>query len=342
VREFIFQKKYMGSYCDIYLNKNISDTYFVSRNGHKIAHMDLELAIKACEQLHAKFDWTGLSMVIIQAELLPWHVLGKGLIQNEFLGYLNAHRNHLTHIENTDLYRKINTVKESAAFKEYVADKKVLSQTAVKKKYASHIVRQYDAMEKILILDLEKYKVGIDIYEQQINHFGQEIPLHFKPFNILKKVFDDGTEELPNDNLSYAAVNDDEYKTVSILSLAELDEQLKPIYQWYESLSSSMEEGIMIKPVQAFIKGLPPAFKVRNNNYLTMIYGVNFISEYEQNIYKRSIGRKLECSINDWMLNWELLKTEYRHIDKENYPFKNTVLDRILGEQIENNLDHRL
>ena len=71
-------------------------------------------------------------------------------------------------------------------------------------------------------------------------------------------------------------------------------------------------------------------------------YGVNFINEFEYNIGKRTIRRKLECSINDWMLNWELLKTKYKQIDKENYAFKNIVLDRILGEQIENTLDHRL
>jgi hypothetical protein len=42
------------------------------------------------------------------------------------------------------------------------------------------------------------------------------------------------------------------------------------------------------------------------------------------------------------MLNWELIKTPYQNISRENYAYKNIVIDRILGEQIENNLDHRL
>ena len=41
VNEFIVERKYMGSYCDIYLHKNIEDTYFVSRNGYLINHIIL-------------------------------------------------------------------------------------------------------------------------------------------------------------------------------------------------------------------------------------------------------------------------------------------------------------
>lgn len=342
VRDFIFQKKYMGSYCDIYLTKNIDDTYFVSRNGHRIAHINLDAAINACRELHSKFVWDELSIVVIQAELLPWHVLGKGLIENEFSGYLNAHKNHLNYLQQSNLYEKIEKVKESDKYKEYFLDKNELDTKSFKTKYPSHITRQYEAVASFNIIDLDKYKSGVEVFEKQINHFGKEQDLHFKPFNILKKIFDNGEEEIPNDNLSYAIVNDDEYKMVTINSLEEMESKLDAIYTWFNTLSSDLEEGIMIKPQTAFIKNLPPAFKVRNNNYLTMIYGVDFINEYEKNIYKRNIGKKLECSINDWMLNWELLKTRYTNITKKNYAFKNIVLDRILGEQIENNLDHRL
>lgn len=342
VREFVFQKKYMGSYCDIYLARNLSDTYFVSRNGHKITHIDNEAAINACIEIHSKFDWVNLSLVIIQAELLPWHILGKGLIENEFSGYLNAHKNHMNYLQHSNLYEKLVQVKNSSSYIEYNIDKQNLEPGKLKKKYVSHIIRQYDAIENFKIIDLEKYNDGIEIYEKQINHFGKEQTLHFKPFNILKKVFDNGVEEIPNNNLTYAIVNEDEFKTIKIDSIDEMELKLKPIYEWFNKLSSDLEEGIMIKPIVAFTKSLPPAFKVRNNNYLTMIYGVNFINEYESNIYKRNIGKKLDCSINDWMLNWELIKTLYQNISRENYAYKNIVLDRILGEQIENNLDHRL
>lgn len=342
VREFVFQKKYMGSYCDIYLCKNLNETYFVSRNGHKITHIENEAAINACIELHSKFKWENLSLVIIQAELLPWHILGKGLIENEFSGYLNAHKNHSYFLQKSNLYKKLELVKGSESYAMYKMDKQNLETSKLRRKYASHIIRQYEAIQNFKIIDLEKYNTGIGIYEEQINHFGKEQPMHFKPFNILKRIYDDGYEEIPNDNLSYSIVNDDDFKTVKIDTKDEMEVNLKPIYEWFNLLTSEFDEGIMIKPIVAFTKNLPPAFKVRNNNYLTMIYGVDFMNEFDSNLYKRNIGKKLDCSINDWMLNWELIKTRYKNISKENYAFKNLVLDRILGEQIENNLDHRL
>lgn len=342
VKEVIVQRKYMGSYCDIYLNKNLEDTYFVSRNGHKIDHIDLESAKEACRELHARFSWDGLSLIIIQSELMPWSALGKGLIDNEFGGYLNVHKNHYEHLANTDLYKKIAEIKESEVYKQFIEDKNRLSSKEFRAKYPHHIIRQYESLSEFKVLDLDVYKQSIDIYVTQINHFGQQGDIYFKPFNILKKVFDDGTEEFVNDNLSYKDVNDDEFLHLSITNEEELNKAIEAIYVWFSTLAQNNEEGIVIKPHRAFIKGMPPAFKVRNNQYLTMIYGVNFYDQYDYYIQKRSIGRKLECSINDWMLNWELLKVPYNEINKENYFLKNLLFDRIMGEKAEAGLDKRL
>ncbi|MBP6661233.1 MAG: hypothetical protein KA174_11160 [Chitinophagales bacterium] len=340
IKELIVQKKYMGSYCDIYLHKNLDDTYFVSRNGHKIEHIDLDGAKNACKELHQKMDWSNLSIVIIQSELMPWNVLGKNLINNEFEGYLNAHQNHLNHLQQTNLYDKIDEIKSSENYIEYIKCKKENAEKEIKKKFASHIIRQYNALDDFKILNLDKYSNGIEIYRHQIAHFGKEEKLHFKPFNILKKIFEDGSEEIVNDNLSYQQVNDDEFLLLKLENDSE--NQIKKVYNWFATLSNELEEGIIIKPRQAFIKNIPPAFKVRNNHYLTMIYGVDFIERLPVNIGKRKISKKLECSINDWMINWQLLKIKYNTINKENYLLKNLVLDRILGEQIESTLDTRL
>jgi PNKP adenylyltransferase domain, ligase domain len=342
VQEFIFQKKYMGSYCDIYLHKNITDTYLVSRNGYKISYINEEMAIAALQNLHGTLDWTNLEIVIIQSELLPWSTLGKGLIENEFKGYLQVHQTHYQYLQDNVLYNKMSAVKNSDAFKNFVADKNNLDAKLFKEKYPGHVTRQYVAILNFNVLEMDTYKNGIDTYAKQITHFGQDSDLYFKPFNILKKIFTDGTEHIVNDNFSYAQINDDEYKTIIIDITMELETQLQPIYDWYNSLCNAMEEGIMVKPKATFTRGLPPAFKIRNNNYLTMIYGVDFIKNYEENIGKRNIKRKLECSISDWMNNWELLKTKYTAINKENYAYKNILLDRILGEQTASHLDHRL
>lgn len=342
VEEIIVQKKYMGSYCDIYLHKNLSETYFVSRNGHRIDHIDLEKAIEACQELHARIDWTDLSMLIIQSELMPWSALGKGLIENEFVGYLNVHQNHYEHLAESNLYAKVEQVKQSEGYSQYVEDKAVLSSKEMSSKYAHHIIRQYESLSSFKVLNLDMYKDSIAIYEKQINHFGKQEAIHFKPFNILKKVFEDGSEEIVNDNLSYKDVNSDEFLQLSIETDEDLATAINTAYEWFESLEKNMEEGIIIKPRKAFMRGLPPAFKVRNKQYLTMIYGVNFHENYEHYVQKRNIGRKLECSINDWALNLDLLKVKHNEISKENYYLKNLVFDRIMGEKAESALDSRL
>jgi hypothetical protein len=340
--ELIFQRKYMGSYCDIYLHKNLDDTYLISRNGHKITHIDLEKAKQALVELHQRFDWDKVQLIIIQSELLPWSVLGKGLIDNDFGGYLTAHEQHYAQMSASSIYQKIADVKASDSFKAYIDDRSVLSAKDLASKYPSHIIRQYNSIDSFLVLNMPTYKKGIDTYKQQYEHFGQVGEMYFKPFNILKKIFEDGTEEFVNDNFSYQEVNDDSYKTLRIDTDLDLLTQVQPIYDWYNQLCDNLDEGIMIKPRTAFIRGIAPAFKVRNNNYLNLIYGVDFIAQYESYLDKRNVRRKIECSINDWMQNWELLNMPYHKINKENYAFKNIVLDRILGEQIENSLDHRL
>lgn len=66
------------------------------------------------------------------------------------------------------------------------------------------------------------------------------------------------------------------------------------------------------------------------------------MENFKRNLGKRKIDAKLKCSINDWMTNWKLLQIPYHEIHSENYKLKNLVLDRILGESIEDKLDMRL
>jgi hypothetical protein len=342
VSEIVVQRKYMGSYCDIYLHKNLDDTYFVSRNGYKINHIDLLAAKESCRELHARFDWEHLSLVIIQSELMPWSALGKGLIENEFEGYLNVHQNHYQHLTTSGLYDKIEKVKNLPAYKAYLADKNSLSAKELEEKYPHHIIRQYESLTAFPMLDLAVYGESLRIYETQINHFGREGAIYFKPFNILKKVFEDGTEQFVNDNLSYREVNDDAFLHLDIRTEEALEQTIAQVYDWFAVMSQNMEEGIVIKPRQAFTRNLPPAFKVRNNQYLTMIYGVDFRGHYDYYLHKRSIKGKFDCSVNDWMLNWEILKVKYKDINKENYLLKNLVFDRIMGVELVSTLVSRL
>jgi hypothetical protein len=314
----------------------------VSRNGYIVNHVDLVKAKQACAALHRRFDWSNLVTVIVQSEMMPWSAMGKALIDNEFGGYLNVHQNHCRHLMQSGLYAKIEVVKQSQPYREYMAYKAGHTEKECKEHFPSHIVRQYDALAAFKVLNLADYAKYVEIYATQLGHFGQTGDIYFKPFNILKKVFADGSELIVNDNMSYGEVNDDTYLILPTANEEEMNRTVEKVYEWFAQLEAENEEGIVIKPRQAFIKNLPPALKIRNNNYLVMIYGVDFQSNYDNYLQRRKISHKLECSVNDWMLNWEMLNVKYADIHTENYFLKNLILDRIMGEQVESTLDIRL
>ncbi|ATA68967.1 hypothetical protein CGC48_10270 [Capnocytophaga cynodegmi] len=342
VSEIVIQKKYMGSYCDIYLHKNLEKSYLVSRNGFQINHLDKEKWLNALKELHARFSWESVEIRIIQSELMPWSVLGKGLINNEFSGYYISHRTHCDYLEESDLYEKLNKIKQTTEFISFTEDAKTLSQKELKEKYPMHVIRQYEAVKKFKFLHLENYRKNIQLFKNQLDVFGKDSEIYFKPFNILKEIHSDGSETFVNDNLSFKQINDDDFLHYTFENQEDFEQKFPEIQHWVNEINQNNEEGVMIKPRTAFLSGMPPAFKVRNNNYLTLVYGVDFQDRLQEYIAKRNIKSKLKCSINDWAINQKMIKTPYKEIDEENYYFKNLILDRILGEEIEKQLDSRL
>ena len=342
VNELLVQKKYMGSYCDIYLHKELTDSYLVSRNGYKINHLNRSQWLAALTDLHARFNWSDTAIRIIQSELMPWSALGQGLIANEFSAYYISHQIHADYLQQSDLYTKINQIRQKPEYKAFVADAKALSSKELKDKYPNHIIRQYQSVRDMKLLDLPNYAKNISLFKKELDIFGKEAPIYFKPFNILKEIKDDGTEVFVNDNLSFQQINDDEFLHYTFADEADFEARYPEIRAWVDKMNANEEEGVVIKPRKAFLPAMPPAFKVRNNDYLTLIYGVDFQDRLQEQINKRNIKGKLKCSINDWAINAKLLQTPYADIHEENYEFKNLVLDRILGEEIENQLDSRL
>ncbi|MCV9932962.1 hypothetical protein OIU80_11785 [Flavobacterium sp. LS1R47] len=343
VTEFVVQKKYMGSYCTIYLKRNLDESYFVSRNGFKMDHIDVKKAISSLKDLHAKMIITfpDFETILIASELLPWKILGAGLIEKEFIGYYDALKTHNVYLQSSGLLEKLESVRESELFTTYISDKKQLTKKEFGSKHKSHIVRQYEALGIVKIPNVAKQDESLKVFQNQINTFGNEAELHFKPFTILKVVNIGGAEVIPNSNLTYELVNDDTFLHLEITS-ANKEEKLKEMYSFFEKLTNENEEGIMIKPVQNYIKNLPPCFKVRNNNYLTMIYGVNFHQDFDHYLEKRNVKKKLEQSINGWEINQKMLQIPYKDLEEENYLMRLLLLKRINNEEIEKTLDPRL
>lgn len=343
VTELVIQKKYMGSYCTIYLKRNLADTYFVSRNGHKIDHIDLEKAIKSITALHEKMlaQFPDFDTILIASELLPWKILGAGLIEKEFIGYYDALKTQHSYLKEIGLFEKMKSVKSSQAFLEFSSDNNTMKSKEYRSKHKPHVIRQYQALLDAKMPDLDKQEISLQVFKEQIDVFGKDEDVHFKPFTILKVVFETGKEYFPNSNLTYELVNEDAFLHLKFEE-NNTEENIKIVYDFFNKLTVENEEGVMIKPAKNYIKGIPPCFKVRNNNYLTMIYGVNFHNDFEHYLDKRNIRKKLEQSINGWEINQKMLQIPYKNLNEENYLMKLLLLKRINEEEIEKNLDPRL
>ena len=87
VDSLVIEPKYMGSRCNIYLYHEIERCYAVSRNGYLINYVEMTFIYSKLldhfNQLDL-IDFSQIELMIIDGELMPWSVLGRGLIESEY------------------------------------------------------------------------------------------------------------------------------------------------------------------------------------------------------------------------------------------------------------------
>lgn len=344
VRKMILQKKYMGSYCDIELHKDITKTRFFSRSGKLINYLNREELLNAASEIHENIHWgDNLKYVLIGSELMPWSYMGKGLIENDFETYYALYQNHLADISNSGVYERINAVKNTLEFESLIKNWAELGEKEFKKKYPQHTVRHFKATMDFKVLNLEEHAKGLKTYREQLDLFGKGGKPFFNPFSVLKYGYSSG-EVIEDSNIKGFTMVNKDINAYTILDFEKesFEENVKKAYSFYVRSVFNGEEGIMIKPAQVFIEGLPPAFKVRNNDYLTMIYGVNFKSDYNYYLEKRNIYKKAMESTKQWHISQELLKIPLSQISQKNEEYCKLVQLRIESEYRCVNLDTRL
>jgi hypothetical protein len=346
IKDIILQPKYMGSYCDIYLCDNITESKFFSRNGflipeNKISREDL---IRIASPLRKRLDHLfqdGAKMIIIQAELLPWSILGQGLIDNEFKTYEICHRQRLDYINNTSLYSTIESLKDKD-YLQFVDDYMSIPESEVKKKYKSHVYNHYLSILNLEIQDPKAYEESIELYSKQLDIYGEKSEPHFNAFNVLKIIYRDGSENICESNISGFKMVSDDIHLVLHLTDDNLEDSIDKAYNFYYDLVRNDMEGVIVKPDTIWDSNVAPMFKIRNNKYLQLIYGVNFTHKYSYYLNKRKVNNKVKCSINEWNIAQTLLRIPYDTISSNNKEYKDLVRMRILEEDLEKSLDSRL
>lgn len=329
VRDLVVQPKWMGSFSTMYIRRAAGDSsestetksyrvgeyevYFLSRNGYLIDHVDLsDLAEEWVGIVTNKYP--DLDYIILGGELLPWSVLGQGLIDHHFLGTYSTNKGELDFLKSNGFYSAMSRMEEESL--PYVEDR-VLNRADRDKKYGAHRVEWYESLIK-----LRKYQLDLGVSQHCLAKFKDQIDLHggsgkpyYEPFSILKwRMRGEKEVVLPMDNYdSFTCFNDDDCLLIS--SGSESD--LVGAKYFYEGLVTQGYEGVVIKPVDSRLRDVIPAMKVRNEEYLRVVYGPFYSvpSRYEGLVRSKNTRGKLTQSREQWALGLSMLSVPYDEIN---------------------------
>ena len=108
----------------------------------------------------------------------------------------------------------------------------------------------------------------------------------------------------------FGEINDDELMVVDFSD----PDYLSKAQDWYEELTTDKKmEGCVVKPNVVWDDlWYAPFLKVRNPNYLHIIYGydMNFPKKFDKLFRQKNISRKLRASIAEYKLGEQMLKEE--------------------------------
>ena len=351
VEQIIAQPKYMGSRANIYLFKDSTKNYTTSRQGYVIKpeNIDLTEAYKSLYEIpFIKEAFEGnTELLILDAELLPWSAIGKGLIEKNFVTVDKAITSEIKFLKENGFEEILKEIVDGP-YKDSDFEKLSYktSRKDIIKIVGSNNERTFRAIKDYIreFEGIESMEEMIKVYSHQIELYGSEGEVTFKPFSILKQVFDDGSEKLFFDESNeeiYKAINSDNYIVVDVTNKNDLI-KLKEFYD--KTTIDDEMEGIMLKPLIVYVKDVVPAMKVRNSRYLTIIYGPDYLmdTKFEKLINRKKVFRKLKTSVSEWEIGKRLLEIPYNKISKENEHYVQAFGEMVIEERNEIEIDPRL
>lgn len=355
ISKVILQKKYMGSRANMYLYpKDIDKSYTVSRNGFVIRRLNLkplyEKMLKFLTDKNGKNNNKILDseLIIIDGELMPWFALGGSLIQSHFMTVGKGVESELQLLEETCFESVLEDLKKRHDESGYKDLRKENKKEDLKKIMGDNQYRQMYSFDSFRWMPINQQRDAIDTYNKQIDIYGKECKdgeLDFRPFAILKIVHHNGddSEELfwdQGNDFVFGLVSDDECLIASTDDIG-LDSARK----WFDKIVGEGYEGVVVKPLEkVYIPGIAPYVKVRNPNYLTIIYGYDYLIEekFTRMLENKNIRNKLRLSIKEFEIGKRMLEIPYNQIGENNIEYLNLCAQMVIEEKKEKELDPRL
>ncbi len=351
------QPKYMGSRCNVYLFANkLELCYSVSRNGYIITkervNMDL-IYNKLISKLNLWMEQKNIKMIILDGELLRWSALGKDLIEKDFIPVKAGLEVEIECSKKFGFDNQYNLMVQNLnnliPEEEFIEMKK---QDKLNKLQHSQLLNYNTYLEsKLFHQPVEQMEELLNTYSKQLDLYGLEGELGYKPFSILKIIYNDETESVPllDQSLTQSQMYDliysgDPIDSQLVLNInpTNLESEFLKLKEWFEKKTIQEGfEGIILKPDIIKIDKLP-MLKIRNPDYLTIIYGYDYKLDhnYKQLVNKKTTSKKIYQSIKEFKLGLNLLTMKYTNLDSDEYKSR---LENFINCEIDgNNLDPRL
>ena len=348
VGKVVLQPKYMGSRCNIYLNRELEMCYAISRNGYKIKGVDLTSIYTSLLNKFATYmDKNQVKVMVLDGELLPWCAMGAGLINRQFKVIESGLETELSflaeHGFENELAKLVNQF-ETSGFKQ---EQFKVTKSELNEKYGSAAYQTYKHVGEIVqrhvpVVDQQK---AFEVYRHQLEIYASDdasVELNYKPFSILKFIYEDGSESLPDWATSqiYSFLSDDEYVVLDLNDEASYSRAK----QYFDTLTATKQmEGVVIKP-EYVTNNIAPYMKVRNADYLSIVYGYDyrFPHKYKKLFKQKNIQRKLKTSLNEYRLGRQMLGVKLADITPENKEYKNIAANLLFEVAGEKEIDPRL
>ncbi|MDK8182047.1 metallophosphoesterase [Paenibacillus sp. UMB4589-SE434] len=345
VNKVVLQPKYMGSRCNIYLHNERQRCFAVSRNGYKINQVELTAIY---DQLQLKFGGymqdNRIEMLIIDGELLPWKALGDALIKRQFKPIESALESEFEFLKQYSFQQEFDHLADQYQASGFEQDQFHIPKAKLSEKYGDNIYQNYKHVHSILetYVPLHEHEKAYITYKRQLELYAEDDTLEFKPFALLKIIYESGEEQIPDWTTSdmYQFLSEDEYLTVD---LTESDSYERAEHYFASLTMLNHMEGVVIKP-EVNNGDAAPFMKVRNPDYLSIIYGYDyrFPHKYHKLFKQKNIKQKLRTSINEHRLGKKMLSFKFEDIKPDNREYQEVVSNLLFEVAKEKEIDPRL
>ena len=362
------QPKYMGSRAHLVLFFDHPErSYLTSRKGYMIKLPPSTLVTIVTNMVSQLGDWVvenGVEMAVIDAELMPWSAIGKTLIEKEFRETGFAMGSELAMSKPMD--KAIGRIKALYDEIGYGSFGKLRGKQ-LKRKLREKLGDKYnDTVAKTLQnfhqtrdhwIPHETRVKNHTTFQQQVEWYGTtDTPVHLMPFTIMKYRLVDGTEVIPGvagedetvgQSALFKMVSTDTQLVVDFEE-SDLDAAIEEATMFFNDLTSTSGrrmEGVVLKP-DVLPVTYAPMLKVRNPNYLTIIYGPDYREKGRYNtlltIRNRTVHRKIRASVDEFNIGLQMLRVPHNKISLDNPAYVYNCIQMMDWEKKETSLDPSL